>query len=152
MRGGRHVVRRKGAPCCTEPGAAILYGAKVSSRARGGRLDLNGAAASGEREPGPGTRKPGFGSGGPPPGGKSGRGTPSEEEEAAAGQRGSGGAVAGPGAGGEGRSAGEGGGRGKVGAAPGAASGAAGWMDGWKEGGLRRRHPRWARSLWGTPR
>lgn len=53
-----------------------------------------------------------------------------EEEEAAAGQRGSGGAVAGPGAGGEGRSAGEGGGRRKVGAASGAASGAAGWMEG----------------------
>ncbi|XP_041891573.1 kinetochore scaffold 1 isoform X1 [Corvus kubaryi] len=59
---GRHVVRSWGQPS--------PYGANVSSRARGGRLDLNGAAATGEREPGPGTRKPGFGSGGPQAGGK----------------------------------------------------------------------------------
>ncbi|XP_059704126.1 kinetochore scaffold 1 [Haemorhous mexicanus] len=58
---GRHVVRS---------GDSRPVRRQCVVTARGGRLDLNGAAAAGEREPGPGTRKPGFGSGGPRAGGR----------------------------------------------------------------------------------
>lgn len=77
-------------------------------------MDLNGAAAAREREPGPRTRKPGFGSGGAPSGEVRAAGGPPRRRRRRRGSAGAAAAVAGA----RGGSAGEGGGRReKVGAA-----------------------------------